>query len=156
LYISISVIFNHVYAWLGGVYLNEVLVADNMVPFQSVESDKQRAALRFVMNQVNDLEWFEEPTLLKNMSIIGSAKNLLQRVLAEAIVAAPNKIHLSASISEDPYDFFEVSDEVFKFVWEPAVKRTKLTPVQKFLQTQYLTSVLTNSNVAKSGFGKRH
>jgi len=145
---------NHVYAWLGGVYLNEVLVADNMVPFQSVESGKQRAALRFVMNQVNDLEWFEEPTLLKNMSIIGSAKNLLQRVLAEAIVAAPNKVHLSASISEDPYDFFEVSDEVFEFVWEPAVKRTKLTPVQKFLQTQYLTSVLRSSNVAKMVSGR--
>lgn len=145
---------NHVYAWLGGVYLNEVLVADNMVPFQSVESEKQRAALKFVMNQVNDLEWFEEPTLLKNMSIIGSAKNLLQRVLAEAIVAAPNKVHLSASISEDPYDFFEVSDDVFEFVWAPAVNKSKLTPVQKFLQTQYLTSVLRSSNVAKMVSGR--
>jgi len=146
---------NHVYAWLGGVYLNEVLVSDNMEPFRSVEKEKQKAALRFVMEQLNQLEWMDEPSLVKNMNLIGSAKDLLQRVLAEAIVAAPRKIFLSASIAEDPYGFFEVSDDVFEFVWAPAKNRQKLTPVQKFMQTIYVQSVIANSNVAKlvSGAG---
>ena len=140
---------NHVYAWLGGVYLNEVLVADNVEPFRSVEKEKQQAALRFVMEQLSDMEWFEEPTLVKNMNLIGSAKDLLQRVLAEAVVSAPRKVYLSSSIARDPYDFHEVSNEVFEFVWEPAKRNRKLTEVQKFMQTAYVNSALTGSNVAK-------
>lgn len=126
-----------------------------MEPFRSVEKEKQKAALRFVMEQLNQLEWMDEPSLVKNMNLIGSAKDLLQRVLAEAIVAAPRKIFLSASIAEDPYGFFEVSDDVFEFVWAPAKNRQKLTPVQKFMQTIYVQSVIANSNVAKlvSGAG---
>lgn len=140
---------NHVYAWLGGVYLNEVLVADNVEPFRSVEKEKQQAALRFVMEQLSDMEWFEEPTLVKNMNLIGSAKDLLQRVLAEAVVSAPRKAYLSSSIAQDPYDFHEVSNDVFEFVWEPAKRNRKLTEVQKFMQTAYVNAALTGSNVAK-------
>ena len=141
---------NHVFANLGGVYLNEVLVADNMEPFSSVEKEKQIQALYFIMNQMDQLDWLEEPTLVKNMNILGSAKDLVQVVLAQAIVAAPNKVHLLASIADDPYDFFECSNDVFNFVWAPAKnKQKKMTPIQKHIQKEYVSSVLKTSNVSK-------
>lgn len=140
---------NHVYAWLGGVYLNEVLVADNVEPFKSVEREKQKEAFNFIMNQIGELEWLNEPSLTNNMNIIGSAKDLIEKVVADAIIAAPNKVHLSASISKEPYSFFEASDDLFDFVFKPATKRNKLTSIQKYLQTQYVKETISKSNVAK-------
>ena len=102
------------------------------------------------MDQVNKLDWLEEPTLIKNMNILGSAKDLMQVVLAQAIIAAPQKVHLSASISDDPYDFFECSNDVFNFVWAPAKNKQKqLTPIQKHMQKEYVTFALISSNVSK-------
>ncbi|MFA5713466.1 MAG: zinc-dependent metalloprotease [Bacteroidales bacterium] len=140
---------NHIYANLGGVYLNEVLVADNMEPFQSVEKERQQGALLFIMDQINRLEWLEEPTLKHSLNLMGSAKDLLQRVLAEAIVAAPNKVHLSASISNDPYTFEQCANDVFDFVWNRVKGKKELSKIDKFIQGAFVKSVINNSNVTK-------
>ena len=146
---------NHVFAYVGGIYLNEVKVGDEMLPFESVEREKQIAALKFMMSQVKDIDWLDNEELMKNITIMGSAKNLLQRVIAQAVVAAPIKVMLSSSIAKEPYTFNQCSDDVFNFVWEPAIKRRKLSEIEKFMQTEYVTSVLNTSNVAKliSGMG---
>lgn len=140
---------NHVYANVGGVYLNEVMISDNEVPFKSVEREKQKEALYFIMDQVNQLDWVDEPTLTNNLNLMGSPKNLLQKVIAEAIIAAPNKIYLSSSIAQDPYDFFECSDDVFNFVWGPTKKREELTEIERFMQNLYVDGVIGNSAVNK-------
>ena len=146
---------NHVFAYVGGIYLNEVKVGDDMLPFESVEREKQIAALQFMMSQIKDLDWLHNEELMKNITIMGSAKELLQRVIAQAVVAAPIKVMLSSSIAKEPYTFNQCSDDVFNFVWEPAIKRRKLSEIEKFMQTEYITNVLNTSNVAKliSGMG---
>jgi hypothetical protein len=141
---------NHVFANVGGIYLNEVKVADKMVPFESVEREKQKSALLFIMNQINNIDWLDNEILMQNMTIMGSAKNLIQSILAKAVISAPGKVMLSASISKDPYDFFECSDDVFNFVWsQSSSKKRALTPIAKFMQIEYVNSVLTSSNVSK-------
>lgn len=146
---------NHVFAYVGGIYLNEVKIGDNMPPFESVERKKQKDALEFMMKQIKELDWLENEELMKKLTIMGSARELLQTVMARAIMQAPSKVMLSSSISKEPYSFDECSDDVFKYVWEPAIKRRKLSDVEKFMQTEYITTVLNTSNVAKliSGVG---
>src|SRR3989339_345165 len=140
---------NHVFANVGGIYLNEVKVGDKMVPFESVEREKQKASLEFIMKQISELSWFENETLRNNLTIMGSATNLLQTVLAKAVISAPSKVMLSAMNSKNPYDFFECSDDVFSFVWRAAMDKKELTPIDKFIQTEYLNMVLSSGNPAK-------
>ena len=140
---------NHVFAYMGGVYLNEVKVSDNMLPFESVERAKQKAALEFIMKQVKDLDWFENESLMKNLTIMGSAKELLQTVVAKAVIQAPGKANLSASISKDPYDFFECSNDVYNFIWGPSMAKKNLSKIEKYMQVEYLNNVLGTSNIAK-------
>ncbi len=140
---------NHVFASVGGIYLNEVKVVDNVVPFESVERERQKSALEFIMKQLKDLDWLDNEELMKNLTIMGSAKDLIGTVLAKAVITAPSKVMLSASISKTPYDFFECSDDVFNYVWQPSVDRQKLTPIEKYIQSEYLKGILSVSNVSK-------
>jgi len=140
---------NHVFASVGGIYLNEVKVVDNKLPFESVEREKQKAALEFIMKQIKDLDWLDNEVLMKNLTIMGSAKDLIGTVLAKAVIAAPSKVMLSASISKNPYDFFECSDDVFNYIWEPSIEKQKLTPIEKYMQTEYIKGILSVSNVSK-------
>ncbi len=146
---------NHVFAYVGGVYLNEVKVEDNKIPFESVEREKQKAALEFVMDQVNKLDWLENEELFRNLTIMGSARNLLQTVLAKAIISAPSKVMLSASIAKEPFTFDECGDHVFEFVWKPAKERKSLTDIEKFTQVEYLKSIISSAKTTKlvSGVG---
>lgn len=146
---------NHVFAYVGGIYLNEVKIGDQMPPFESVERQKQKEALEFIMNEIKTLDWLENEKLMKKITIMGSATELLQAVITKAIMQAPAKVMLSSSISKDPYDFNECSEDLFNYVWEPSVKRRKLSEIEKFMQTEYITTVLNTSNVAKliSGIG---
>jgi len=144
---------NHVFANIGGVYLNEVKVSDNMVPFKSVEKEKQIAALKFIMGQIDQLDWMNNKELNSKLTIMGSAADLLKTVLAKAIVAAPSKVVLSASISEKPFDFYACSDMVYEYIWDPTIKNKKLTDIQKFIQNEFINTVVTYSNVKKLSIG---
>lgn len=144
---------NHVFANIGGVYLNEVKVSDNMVPFKSVEKEKQIAALKFIMGQIDQLDWMNNKELNSKLTIMGSAADLLKTVLAKAVVAAPSKVVLSASISEKPFDFYACSDMVYEYVWGPAIKNKELTDIQKFIQNEFINTVVNYSNVKKLSIG---
>ncbi|MCK9304944.1 MAG: zinc-dependent metalloprotease [Bacteroidales bacterium] len=146
---------NHVFGNVGGVYLNEVLVKDNMIPFESVEREKQKRSLKFIMDQIDQLDWMENETLMKNLTIMGSARNLIQTVLAKAIIDAPGKVMLSASIAKDPYGFDECSQDVFDFVWRAARERKGLSEIDKFMQTTYLEKIAASAKPMKlvSGVG---
>ncbi|MDD2358763.1 MAG: zinc-dependent metalloprotease, partial [Thiovulaceae bacterium] len=140
---------NHIFANVGGIYLNQVKVSDKMVPFESVEREKQKRSLEFIMNQINNLDWLENEELMKNLTVMGSAKNLLQTVLAKAVIASPSKVVLSSMVSKNPYDFFECSDDVFNFVWQSSIKRKNLTKIERFMQTEYLNTVMNSGNISK-------
>lgn len=140
---------NHVYASVGGVYLNEVKVADNRPPFESVERYKQIEALKFIMDQMEDLDWLDNKELILNTTLMGSAANLIKTVVGRAIIAAPSKVLLSASLADDPYDFDECSKDVFDFIWAPTVRKENLTEAQMSLQNEYVKGVIGASNVAK-------
>lgn len=146
---------NHIFANVGGIYLNEVKVEDKMVPFESVEKEKQKLALKFIMQQINDLDWVENEQLMKNLTIMGSAKNLLQTVLAKAVINAPSKVLLSASISKDPYSFDECYEDVFNFVWQPLKEKKNLSEIDKYIQTAFVNSIISFSKTSKlvSGTG---
>lgn len=146
---------NHIFANVGGIYLNEVKVEDKMVPFESVEKEKQKLALKFIMQQINDLDWVENEQLMKNLTIMGSAKNLLQTVLAKAVINAPSKVLLSASISKNPYSFDECYEDVFNFVWQPLKEKKNLSEIDKYIQTAFVNSIISFSKTSKlvSGTG---
>ncbi len=140
---------NHIFASVGGVYLTEAKNCDNLLPFESVEKSKQKESLKFIMGQVRELSWLDNEELTKNLNILGSAGDLLSTVLVKAIIAAPNKTMLSSSISKDPYDFFECSDDVFSFVWERAKEKKPLEKIDKYMQSEYVKSLLAGANVLK-------
>ncbi len=140
---------NHIFASVGGIYLNEVKVSDGMVPFESVEKEKQKTSLEFIMKQIKQLDWLENKDLMKNLTIMGSAKDLMQTVLAKAVISSPSKVTLSSMIAENPYSFSECSEDVYNFIWEPTMDKKQLTPIEKYMQTEYLNTIMTTSNISK-------
>lgn len=139
---------NHLFASVGGIYLNEVKVGDPLLPYQSVPKEKQRASLKYMMEQVRNLGWLDDKKVLQNLTVMGSPKELLQMIMSEAIVLAPQKVMLSAALSDEPYGYYECGDDVFDFVWDSAKSRRKLTEFDKFIQNMYLDHMLTSARLA--------
>lgn len=140
---------NHVFASVGGVYLTEAKNVDNMPIFKSVEKEKQKASLKFIMDQVKTLAWLDNDVLMKKLTIMGSANDLISTVLVKAIIAAPNKTLLSSSVSEDPYDFFECADDVFEYIWQTAKENKRLSKIDIFMHNEYVKSLIAGSNIMK-------
>lgn len=134
---------NHVYANIGGIYLYEKHVGDGVPFYETVPAERQRSALAFLTRQLDDLQWLDDEGLMTDMSLMGSPSDIIREHLMEMLLSSPAKLDLSASKSKekDPYTVEDCLEDVYQYVWGPAMRNETLTASQMKTQKLFLSNV---------------
>ncbi len=144
----------HVYANVGGIYLNEKLEGDPVKAYESVPAEKQRRAIRFLLAQLRDMDWLDNAELMQNLPLMGSPKNTLLPVIVSAVVTAPDKLWTSAELAHgSAYTPQECRKEVYEAIWGPTMRGMDLTETDMMLQREYVKTRCASAGLQYTGSG---
>ncbi len=145
---------NHVLANIGGIYFAEKREGDPVDAFRSVPRERQREALHFILAQLKDLAWLDNPTLLRNLPLLGSPSEAVLGSLVTIATVAPSRVAVSARLADTlAYTPEECRKDVFDFIWESTLKGRKLTSVEMMLQREYVRSLSLSAGLPYTGTG---
>jgi hypothetical protein len=147
---------NHVMANVGGFYINEKYVGDPRPFYKSVPRAKQVAAVKFLTDALQDLNWLEEKSVVENLPLTGTISTLLRQQITNALLATPYNVHLSAYRSKEakPFTSKDVLAQIHQAVWKKTISGSDLTTADKDIQSAYVNFALKNSKLvtpAKAG-----
>lgn len=108
----------HVFQNVGGIYVNEKYAGDPNPTYQSVPKEIQRKSLLWIMQQIEDLSWLDNPDLIENSGLESNVSNFAQRYFGNFIFVQLNAMALSESKSDDPYTQLEATRDVMDFLME--------------------------------------
>lgn len=144
---------NHVHANVGGIITNEKLVGDPQPLYEVVSREKQLAALDFVIKIHEDLDWLENPDLLKNLPLMGTPATLLRSQIAEVLMQTPNIVSLASlkSKEKNPFTPEQAVDMMFDLAWKPTKENKVPTAAQIALQKAFLKTGIATSKLIPAG-----
>ena len=140
----------HVFANIGGIYLNEKMEGDPVAAFVCVPREKQRRALQFMLRELKQLDWLNNEALLKKISILGSPRDAVREALIRAVVNAPAKqtLAINAQLArEEAYTPEACYRDVSDFVWEPTRRNRALTEDEMAIQREFLKTVAARAGL---------
>ena len=139
----------HVYANIGGIYLNEKLEGDPVEAVVCVPREKQRRALQFILAELKRMEWLDNAPLLEKVTILGSPREAVREAVIQAVVNAPAKktLAVNAQLSKDPYTPEACYKDVSDFVWEPTVRNRRLTEDEMAIQREFLKAAAAKAGL---------
>ena len=140
----------HVFANIGGIYLNEKMEGDPVAAFVCVPREKQRRALQFMLRELKQLDWLDNEALLKKISILGSPRDAVREALIRAVVNAPAKqtLAINAQLArEEAYTPEACYRDVSDFVWEPTRRNRALTEDEMAIQREFLKTVAARAGL---------
>lgn len=145
----------HVYANVGGIWLYEKHVGDDVPMYMSVPSGRQRESVSFLLSQLDDLSWLDNAALMADMPLQGAPSDVLRNLIIKMLLASPEKLELSASKAEDtPYTVEECLEDVYSYIWSPLEDRKALTGAQMLAQELFLRNVGTKAGISLPEGGK--
>ncbi len=131
-----NVIYN-----IGGVYLSDAKEDTSIERFRPVERERQKASVAWVMAQLRDCEWWDNPALLKKFPLgIMSSPTFVEAVGKQLMAAAP-RVALSSSLSDEPYSTEEYFDDLYRGIWSSVLENRKLTTGDMVLQRLLLNQL---------------
>lgn len=130
----------HVYANVGGVYLYEKMEGDPVPMYESAPALRQSGAFRFLLKQLDDLEWIDCKSLISGLGMLEKPSDSIRETLVKMLTSCPEKVALSAVKSKEavPYTPEKCLDELCACVWEPAMSNSVLTAAQKETQRLFV------------------
>jgi hypothetical protein len=112
------------------------------VPFyEPVPQQRQKEAVRFLTSQLDDLEWLDNKGLMTDMALMGNPSDIVREYIMKMLLGCPAKVDLCSSKSQEPYTVEECLQDVFDYVWGPAMRKEKLTSSQMKMQKLFLKNI---------------
>ena len=148
---------NHILNNIGGIYLNEKYEGDPRPFFESVPRERQEEALKFLVNELYDLNWLENKEVLQNMTLTGTPAKDLRNKLIDALLQSVIKVNLSAEKSKEKNAFTpkECMDDIYSAVWGKTLKGQAINDVDKDLQREFVQFIIQASKLEKSNPGSK-
>ena len=129
----------HVLAQVGGIYLNNVKEGSSLKPAAAVPADRQKASLKWVLNELRNSSWLDDRSVTSNFPLAVPYSNKICAVIARELSSTiPTNVVLSASVAEPgkAYTIKDYFDDLYTLLFAPA---RKLTAQDKTLQRELLT-----------------
>lgn len=135
----------HVASNVSGYYANEVKEGDGQQRFIPLNKSKQKEALSYLFTIYNDLNWLDNKTLLRKLTLSGSPEATIRPYIANQIITAPLIITITSDLDKNTLQYDEAMDMVYHFVWGPTIKGQSLNEGQIELEKTFLYNMMTNS-----------
>jgi hypothetical protein len=133
---------NHVYSNVGGIYLYEKHAGDAVPFYEVVPAERQKAALTFLMDQLNGLEWLDHQELMTDLPLMGNPSDIVREHIMKLILGCPAKLDLSESKAKDKaYSVSDCMEDIYQYVWGNTMDKKSLSPTQMKIQKLYLRYV---------------
>ncbi|MCR9011538.1 zinc-dependent metalloprotease [Gabonibacter chumensis] len=126
---------------VGGIYLTEVKDGTPGKRFESVPKKTQRAALKWIINQIKTCGWLDNKAITDKVGLGVAISRQIQNIGAEMLWNFRGNVLLSAHVSKDPYTIREYFDDLYNGIWESAIKGRKVTSGDKVMQKTIITSL---------------
>ena len=139
----------HVYNVKGGVYLNERYAGDPRPAYRFVEADYQRRAQKFLCEQLNDLEWLNNPKLLRELPLMGNMAVKMQRMIMSLVMADRGAFTKLKSPEKNAYTIEEHQQDAFDAVFASTRAGKDLTDAERSNQIAYLDMMFLISGLEK-------
>ena len=144
-------LFN-VFMNIGGFRLNQHHVGDPVTTFVAIPKDVQKRSLKFVIDQLKNMDWLDRPEVVENLSFDGSlARQILKSFLAKADeetdLFSTRRVSLVAYRDKGNYSPEEYLEDLYSLIWEPTIKGRNLTEAERVLQVAFLTNVRNTVDV---------
>ena len=146
---------NHVLVNVGGIHVNERYDGDGLPYFSIVPKEKQRRALRFMLEQTRDAEWVDDKDFQARMPIMGTYAQVLQDIALKAIFNRAALVAFGAKYTgeESPYTAEEYFEDIHGFVFAPTREGKELSGAEKKLQMALLSELISGSGVESGKIG---
>ncbi len=132
---------------VGGFYINEHYVGDPYKTFRVVPKEIQKRALRFVINELKNMEWLDRPEVVKNLEFDGSNARLLLKAFARSLVTT-KRLALGVYCDTKAYSPAEYLDDLYGMVWASTIQGKNPTEAERILQTEIVNSLIGDVNPA--------
>ena len=146
---------SNVLCQVGGVYLDPVKEGTPAERYEPLSRQEQQKAMRWVIDQLQDCRWLNEPSLDKN--IFAPKYSLaIQSAIAKMMFAMVGpKVTLASHLAKNPYTVRDYYNDLYEGIWEPTIQGKKLTDGEKMLQRMcvgyMLASVMSALEPQKGG-----
>ncbi|KIO44140.1 MULTISPECIES: zinc-dependent metalloprotease [Sanguibacteroides] len=146
---------NHVAANIGGIYLNESYQGDKRPNYAFVPREKQKRALRFLLNQIKDAGWLENPDFQKEMPLMGNISRELEDKIMSGILGRLGAVSYCAekAPANQVYTSSDYLNDLYDFIFTPTKQGKTLSNVEKKMQLALLSQVIGGANVEKDAKG---
>lgn len=139
--------FVSVSANLGGIYLNEKYGDDPLPTYVSVPRERQRQALRFMLERLEEMSWLDNDRLNKDVIEVVSLGEYCQEMLSEVIFKSLSTLDLSASKSDDPYTQADAMKELCDYILRDVASGHESTAANLAMQRLLLINVIRKAGV---------
>ncbi|MCW9706895.1 zinc-dependent metalloprotease [Fodinibius salsisoli] len=140
----------HVMRNIGGIYQYETYADDPLPAYKVVPEQKQRESTLFILQTVENLEWFNEISLDKNSNNINDqpAEYIRRFFLQSLILQRPGRLALSASkATADSYTRKEFIKDIFNFVWGSTLEGQTSSEGKRSMQSTLTDLLISYSKV---------
>lgn len=132
----------HVLAQVGGIYLNYVKEGYDMKPAVPVSKAVQKASLKWVIAQLRNSAWLNEPSVTSNFPLAVPQSNKICTSVAKTLSSTvPENVVRAAAVAgaENVYTIKEYYDDLYRDLFASSISGKKLTSEEKTLQREILT-----------------
>lgn len=120
---------------IGGIYLTEVKEGTPGERIVSVPREKQKASMKWVMNEFRNSGWVYDKELVLKFPLGVDMGVTIQKVLSMSLHKLYKGVLLSSHVAKsDPYTVEEFFDDYYNLVFENTIKGNPLTGGDKILQ----------------------
>lgn len=135
---------------IGGIYLRDVRNGDDKPSYEVIPREKQRAAVKCLLQLTNEFSWLDDNILMNELEIQDSRGDLMRQLVVSSLFARIKPVALCTEKSKEAYSIREYISDLYQWVWGKTLKNQKLTRNEMDVQRAFLTSVIQTSAVDAS------
>lgn len=126
---------------VGGIYLKQVNSNTPGGPQAvAVPRERQRAALKWVLDKMKDASWLEQPALTEKLPLHVDLSSILRFNFCRSFFTYYKNVMLSAHISDDPYTPQEYMNDLYNGIFEQTIKGRSLSPADRLIQRMFVNA----------------
>ncbi len=133
----------NVLAQVGGIYLNNVKAGSSVKPSAPVSKKVQKASLKWVVAQLRESSWLDDPEVTSNLPLAAPQSNKICAAVAKTLASTvPVNVILASNVpgNDKPYTVREYYDDLYSELFASSIAGRRLTSQEKTLQREVLTA----------------
>ena len=129
---------------VGGIYLSEVKCGTQGVRAKAVDKQRQKEALKWVVNELKNCSWIDDKHVTDNFGLRVSLEPIIQYYTALDLYETLDNVTLSAHLDpKNGYNPSEYMDDMYNLIWDKTIKGLSVPSGEQTLQKLFVEKAVT-------------